>query len=98
LDRGFNVVEKFILDLWKEEISKSKVTLIDAKTQLQEFSLKKYKKLPEYKMISNTGPRHKPIIKVSVKIHNSKNFIAEGSSKKIAEQNAAIKCLNTLDL
>ena len=98
LDRGFNVVEKFILDLWKEEISKSKVTLIDAKTQLQEFSLKKYKKLPEYKMISNTGPRHKPIIKVSVKIHNSKNFIAEGSSKKIAEQNAAIKCLNSLDL
>jgi len=98
LDRGFNVVEKFILDLWKEEISKSKVTLIDAKTQLQEFSLKKYKKLPEYKMISNTGPRHKPIIKVSVKIHNSKNFIAEGSSKKIAEQNAAIKCLNSLNL
>ena len=98
LDRGFNVVEKFILELWKEEISKSKVTLIDAKTQLQEFSLKKYKKLPEYKMISNTGPRHKPIIKVSVKIHNSKNFIAEGSSKKIAEQNAAIKCLNSLDL
>jgi ribonuclease-3 len=98
LDRGFNVVEKFILDLWKEEISQSKVTLIDAKTQLQEFSLKKYKKLPEYKMISNTGPRHKPIIKVSVKIHNSKNFIAEGSSKKIAEQNAAIKCLNSLDL
>ena len=98
LDRGFNVVEKFILDLWKEEISQSKVTLIDAKTQLQEFSLKKYKKLPEYKMISNTGPRHKPIIKVSVKIYNSKNFIAEGSSKKIAEQNAAIKCLNNLDL
>ena len=98
LDRGFNVVEKFILDQWKEEISQSKVTLIDAKTQLQEFSLKKYKKLPEYKMISNTGPRHKPIIKVSVKIQNSKNFIAEGSSKKIAEQNAAIKCLNSLDL
>ena len=96
LDRGFNIVEKFILDLWKEEISKSKVTLIDAKTQLQEYSLKKYKKLPEYKMISNTGPRHKPIIKVSVKIHNSKDFVAKGNSKKIAEQNAAIKCLNSL--
>ena len=98
LDRGFNVVEKFILDLWKEEISLSKVTLIDAKTKLQEFSLKRYKKLPDYKMISNTGPRHRPTIKVSVKIHNSKNFTAEGSSKKIAEQNAAIKCLDSLDL
>ena len=98
LDRGLSVVEKFILDLWQEEISLSKVTLIDAKTQLQEFSLKNYKKLPVYKMISNTGPRHKPIIKVSVKIHNSKNFTAEGNSKKIAEQNAAIKCLSSLNL
>ena len=59
LDKGFSTVEKLILDLWKEEISQSKITQIDAKTKLQEFSLKRFKKLPEYKLISNTGPRHK---------------------------------------
>tara|TARA_B100000035_G_C20964402_1_gene538068 strand:- start:236 stop:901 length:666 start_codon:yes stop_codon:yes gene_type:complete len=98
LDKGFNVVEKFILNLWKDLIKDSVITQVDAKTKLQEYSLKKFKKLPIYRLLSNTGPRHKPIIKVSVKIHNSKNFIAVGKSKKIAEQNAAILCLDSLKI
>ena len=57
LDKGFNVVEKFILDLWSNHIKDSINTQIDAKTKLQEFSLKKFKKLPINKLISNTGPR-----------------------------------------
>ena len=93
LDKGFNVVEKFILELWSEHIKNSIVTQIDAKTKLQEFSLKKYKKLPIYKLISNTGPRHKPLFKVGVKLIDTKFYNAEGKSKKDAEQNAAIKCL-----
>ena len=93
LDKGFNFVEKFILQLWSENIKDSVVTQIDAKTKLQEFSLKRFKKLPIYKLISNTGPRHKPLFKVGVKLIDTKFFLAEGSSKKDAEQNAAIKCL-----
>ena len=93
LDKGFNNVEIFILNLWKKNIEESIITQIDAKTKLQEFSLKKFKKLPIYKIISNTGPRHKPIFKVGVKLPNSKFYISEGTSKKDAEQNAAILCL-----
>ena len=93
LDKGFTVVENFILDQWEKKIEESVITQIDAKTKLQEFSLKKYKKLPIYKIISNTGPRHKPIIKVGVMLTNSKFYTADGSSKKEAEQNAAIICL-----
>ena len=93
LDKGFSIVENFILNLWKKKIKDSIVTQIDAKTKLQEFSLKKYKKLPIYKIISNTGPRHKPVLKVGVKLPDSKFYYAEGSSKKDAEQNAAIICL-----
>ena len=91
LDKGFNSVEKFILELWSENIKDSVITQIDAKTKLQEFSLKRFKKLPIYKLISNTGPRHKPLFKVGVKLIDTKFFLAEGSSKKDAEQNAAIK-------
>ena len=76
LDKGFQVVEKVILNLWSNNIKNSVVTQIDAKTKLQEFSLKKFKKLPFYKLISNTGPRHKPLFKVGVKLLNSKMFIA----------------------
>ncbi len=93
LDKGFNSVEKFILEIWSENIKDSVITQIDAKTKLQEFSLKRFKKLPIYKLISNTGPRHKPLFKVGVKLIDTKFFLAEGSSKKDAEQNAAIKCL-----
>ena len=94
LDKGFNITEKVILNLWRENIKESVITQIDAKTKLQEFSLKKFKKLPTYKIISNTGPRHKPIFKVAVKLPNTKFFNGEGNSKKEAEQKAAINCLN----
>jgi len=93
LDRGYSSVEKFILELWSDNIKNSIVTQIDAKTKLQEFSLKRFKKLPIYKLVSNTGPRHKPLFKVGVKLIDTKFYFAEGNSKKDAEQNAAIKCL-----
>ena len=95
-DKGFAVVEKIILNLWSNHIKDSVVTQVDAKTKLQEYSLKKYKKLPIYKLISNTGPRHKPLFKISVKLIDSKSFTAEGNSKKDAEQNAAILCLQNI--
>ena len=96
LDKGFNSVERFILELWSDNIKDSIITQVDAKTKLQELSLKKFKKLPVYKLISNTGPRHKPLFKVGVKLINTKFFLAEGNSKKDAEQNAAILCLESI--
>ena len=96
LDKGINIVEKVILSLWKKKITQSVVTQIDAKTKLQELTLKKFKKLPTYKLISNSGPRHKPLFKVGVKLPNTKYYIASGKSKKDAEQNAAIECLKNI--
>ena len=96
LDKGFAVTEKVILNLWSKKIKDSIITQVDSKTQLQELSLKKFKKLPTYKLISNTGPRHKPLIKVGVKLLNTKFYVSEGKSKKDAEQNAALLCLQSI--
>ena len=96
LDKGLKIAEQVILNLWKNEIKKSVVTQIDAKTKLQELSLKNFKKLPTYKLISNTGPRHKPSFKVGVKLPDTKYFFGLGKSKKDAEQNAAIECLKSI--
>ena len=93
LDKGFSAAENFILTFWRKNIKDSVITQIDPKTKLQEYSLKKYKKLPTYKIISNTGPRHKPLFKVAVKLPDTKFYVGQGSSKKDAEQNAAIICL-----
>ena len=97
LDRGFEVSKIFILKQWKNLINNSETTFIDAKTRLQEYSLKNFKLLPIYKLISNTGPRHKPKFKVGVKLKNSTYIYAIGSSKKIAEQTAASELLKKIN-
>ena len=96
LDQGLDVAEKFIIKNWRKYLNKSLITERDSKTKLQEYSLKTYKSLPVYKLLDNKGPRHKPLIKVSVNIKNSKNITATGSSKKDAEQKAAKKLLTSL--
>ena len=98
LDQGLEVAEKFIIKNWRKYLNKSLITERDSKTKLQEYSLKTYKLLPVYKLLDNKGPRHKPLIKVSVKIKNSKNITATGNSKKEAEQKAAKKLLTSLKL
>ena len=97
LDRGFDFVEKFILKNWTKFINDENIIIIDPKTKLQEYSLKKYKQLPVYKFISNTGPKHKPSFKIAVKIKNSTFVDAEGKSKKLAQQAAATKLLKLLE-
>ena len=98
LDGGLKSVEKFILVFWDEFLLKSAVTLIDSKTKLQEFSLKKFKELPKYVFFKKTGPQHRPLFKTEVQIPNSKKIVGVGSSKKNAQQNAAAKLLKILNI
>ena len=98
LDGGLKSVEKFILKFWDEFLIKSTVTLIDSKTKLQEFSLKKFKELPKYVFFKKTGPQHRPLFKTEVQIPNSKKIVGIGSSKKNAQQNAAAKLLKILNV
>ena len=98
LDGGLKSVEKFILNFWEEYLLRSTITLIDSKTKLQEFSLKKFKELPKYVFFKKTGPQHRPLFKTEVQIPNSKKIIGIGSSKKNAQQNAAAKLLKILNI
>jgi len=98
LDGGLKPAEKFIYHFWEEYLIKSNITLIDSKTKLQEFSLKKFKVLPKYIFSKTTGPQHRPMFKTEVQIPNSKKIVGIGSSKKKAQQNAANKLLKILDI
>ena len=93
-----HTAERFILNIWGEFLEKSTETQIDAKTKLQEYSLKKFKTLPAYTIQKQSGPQHSPIFKVEDHIKNSKKFYASGTSKKDAQQNAAQKLLTDLKL
>ena len=98
LDSGLKSAEKFIFIFWKKYLEDSVLTLIDAKTQLQEYSLKNYKALPKYTIYPKVGPHHRPIFKTEVQIPNSKKIIGTGTSKKNAQQNAAKKLLRSLEI
>ena len=98
LDQGIKVVENFILKIWNEYIEDTQETKIDSKTKLQEFSLKKYKVLPKYTLLKTKGPKHKPVFHVQVKIKSSKSIDGIGSSKKLAEQDAATSLLRKMNL
>ena len=97
-DKGFEITEKFILNMWNNFINLSEETIIDSKTKLQEYSLKKFKSLPIYKLVSSSGPKHKPNFTISVKLKDTKFYNGSGDSKKKAEQNAAKNLLSSLDL
>ena len=97
LDKGFDYAEKFILKNWNKHINDKNIIIIDAKTKLQEYSLKKFKILPIYKFISDTGPKHKPNFKVAVKLKDTEFVEAEGLSKKLAQQAAATQLLKIID-
>ena len=95
-DKGLEGSEKFILNMWKKFIDSSDLTIVDSKTKLQEYSLKKFKSLPIYKLVSSSGPKHKPKFTISVRLKDTKFFESSGDSKKKAEQNAAKKLLNNI--
>ncbi len=98
LDGGLKTAEKFILFYWDNYIDKSIITIIDSKTKLQEYSLKKFKKLPKYTFSKKSGPQHKPIFKTEVEIPESKKITGIGTSKKNAQQNAASKLIKILNI
>ena len=98
IDQGFDNTKDIVINLWKKQILESDVTVLDPKTELQEYSLKLYKKLPIYKLISTKGPRHNPLFKISVSINSYKDFLGSGNSKQEAQQSAAknlLKSINT---
>jgi len=98
VDRGYNYAKEFVLRLWKKDINKSHTTVLDSKTKLQEYSLRFYKKLPVYRLLSSKGPRHNPIFKISVTISGSKQFVGFGSSKQQAQQDAANNLLKNINI
>ena len=97
-EKGIEFTENFILSTWKNYLNLSNITIIDAKTKLQEYSLKKFKSLPVYKFISNIGPKHKPKFMIAVKLKDTKFYEGIGDSKQKAEQNAAQMLLKNLNL
>ena len=72
--------------------------LIDFKSKLQEYTQAEFHNIPNYRIISETGPEHEKIFTVEVLINDKVYGCGKGGSKKEAQQNAAREACSQLNL
>lgn len=97
IDGGFVVAKSFLLCHFEEDMeivigSPSR----NFKAELQDYSQKKYKQAPVYKVVQETGPDHAKVFHVMVLVEGKEMGMGIGESKKQAEQQAAFNALSKL--
>ena len=95
LDGGLSAATKTILGLWGKRLDAQTDAPIDAKTELQEWAMKRKHAMPAYEVVSQSGPAHAPTFHVSVTVCDV-TAEGQGGSRRLAEQAAAAQCLLTL--
>ena len=99
LDGGFVAAEALVLKLYEQKLANIDPKIIDkdAKSQLQEYLQGKKIELPEYGVVSIEGEAHAQTFKIECviqKLHIS--TVGEGTSRRVAEQQAAKFALETI--
>jgi ribonuclease III len=99
LDSGLKSCRKFVLSLIKDDIESvnSLTYLRDPKTTLQEYVQKKYKERPLYEVIEERGPDHRKEFTVKLIINGREVSTGQGTSKRLAETNAARASLKRIE-
>ena len=101
MDSGLETTCEKVLGLYKdllENTSPDKLTK-DPKTRLQEHLQANKHALPNYKIISEKGAAHEKKFSVMCEIADlDMNVLADGRSKRVAEQAAARKALELLKI
>ncbi|MDD4179442.1 MAG: ribonuclease III [Candidatus Margulisbacteria bacterium] len=95
LDSGLGRARDFINELLRGEVETvSKAGYIrDYKSAFQEFAQKSKHELPHYRVIKETGPRHRRVFWIEVKLKGKRCGVGRGANKKEAEQRAAAMAL-----
>ena len=94
LDGGRPCVQAFYDAHWSGKIEALKHKPRDAKSMLQEWAAKAGHGVPHYELTTRSGPDHRPVFTVEVKISPLAPAIGEGGTKQAAERAAAKNLLN----
>jgi ribonuclease-3 len=100
LDAGLGKARDLIVEALRAEIETvSRAGYIsDFKSALQEYAQKHMQQLPHYHVIKETGPRHRRVFWIEVRVRGKKYGVGRGANKKEAEQRAAAMALKGLKL
>ncbi|MEE8271237.1 MAG: ribonuclease III [Alphaproteobacteria bacterium] len=97
LDGGLTPTQRFIRAAFAGSIERHERPPQDAKTALQEWAQARGLPLPRYQTVSRSGPDHAPLFEISVEVAGRPAVSASGSSKRAAEQQAAVRLLDALE-
>lgn len=100
LDGGFAAAEAFVLELYAEKLNTIDPKIIDKdpKSLLQEWLQGKKIAVPEYAVVQTSGEAHAQVFIVECFIQKLDiRTVGEGSSRRIAEQQAAQLALVALE-
>lgn len=96
LDGGLEPARGVIIRLWDKYILSPAEIHQDPKTELQEWVQARSLPLPEYDIVSRTGPDHAPRFEIEVRVQGYDPVLADGSSRRNAEKDAARLMLKKL--
>jgi len=98
LDAGIGKSRDMIINFLQDEIEKvSRAGYItDYKSALQEYVQKNKWDLPRYRIVKETGPRHRRVFWIDVKIKGKNYGVGKGGNKKESQQRAAKHALGQL--
>jgi ribonuclease-3 len=98
LDGGIGPAGAFITRFFDETIRKAQATggTSDHKTEVQELCQERLKTLPEYTVVSESGPDHQKQFEVELSVRGEVYGRGTGRSKKEAEQRAAKEALENM--
>lgn len=98
LDKGFNKAHTVVKKHFKRVLSSAdtKGFVKDYKTRLQEVSQSRFKVIPRYRLVKESGPDHRKIFEVNLYIGKELYGVGKGHSKKFAEQDAAEAALKKI--
>ncbi len=89
IDGGLEAVSDVFERFWADEFERKNSGERDPKTRLQEWAQSRGLPTPKYKIISQTGPDHRPSFIIEAIISGLAPQRGEGGSRRIAERAAA---------
>jgi ribonuclease-3 len=98
LDGELGAARGLVERLWERSLSEQSCPPVDSKTALQEWVQARSQPLPEYNVVSRTGPDHAPEFTVEVSVSGLTPARASSGSKRSAEQKAAAAMLDAIDI
>lgn len=95
-DAGLERARKVTLKLWHKLLGETTETPRDPKSALQEWAQGAGLPAPAYRQIAREGPDHAPVFTVTVLIEGQQPLPGIGSSKQLAEREAARAMLTAI--